>query len=215
MLRQASDNCGTVTETGEGTNSYNAIVTAGGRELTITFEESGNALITNTKSGETAEYLHKWLTVDGKEVKINPNKTKTTLRDGIYFVNKLVKLFMRPVKQEKVAKEKVAKAPKEPKVKKEKIVKEKKAKKQKVRDGEVVLPLTSEVIEEGEIFAFILNNKKFFYDEKEIAGLKCIEVTRNKESVSAALGNRTVEEVRNELALTLVHERNIKVAAKK
>ena len=226
-IRSAKDNYGTVTETGEGTNVFVAEVTFGspknGRKFQLTLREDKSFLIENLKSGETAEYTHKWLSADGKEHKSHTNKSQVTIRDGIVFANKLVKTYFRPEvaeKAPKVKKEKVAKVAKAPKVKKEKVIK---AKKLKVIEGEEITPeVASEVINDGEVNAFLVNGKKFFYEEKEVCNLKGIEVTRakNNEKAFMALGNKSLIDVRTELALKIAHEwvpaaRADKIAAKK
>jgi len=219
-IKSAVDNYGKVTETGEGTNVFLAEVTFGnpknGRKFQLTLKDN-TFYIENLKNGETAEYTHKWMSTDGKETKSHSNKSQVTIRDGIVFANKLVKEFFRPekpVKEPKAKKEKVVKAKKEKvaKAKKEKVVK---AKKLKVVEGEEVLPTVAETILDGETNAFIVNGKKFYLEEKDVSGLKGIEVTRakNGEKIFSSLGSRTVEDLREELALKLAHEWNASKAS--
>ena len=203
-IKSAVDNYGKVTETGEGTNVFLAEVTFGnpknGRKFQLTLKDN-TFYIENLKNGETAEYTHKWMSADGKETKSHSNKSQVTIRDGIVFANKLVKEYFRP---EVVVKE--------PKAKKEKVVK---AKKLKIVDGAEVLPTVAETILDGETNAFIVNGKKFYLEEKNVSGLIGIEVTRasNNEKIFSSLGSRTVEDLREELALKLAHEWNASKAS--
>jgi hypothetical protein len=226
---------GSITETGENTNVF--VIDCEGTPMTLTYDPVTNvATCVNDKNGDVAEYTHKYFTNDGKPVTKISGKKQGTLRACIYFWNKIVKTYLQPAKPQKVKAEKKVKAPKEKKAKTEKKVKavkapkEKKvaktkdviAKKMKVVQGEVqVESAVPEVILDGETNAFIAYGKKFFLEEKEVYNLPSITVTRsdNKESMTASLGNRDIEDVKDDMVLHLLHKhkelKDKKIAAKK